>query len=36
MNRVKLGEIVHRVKEQVDKDNTDLEYYVSGEHFDSG
>lgn len=34
MSRVKLGDIVMRVKEFVDKDNTDLIYYIGGEHFD--
>jgi type I restriction enzyme S subunit len=34
MSRVKLGDIVMRVKDYVDKDNTDLIYYVGGEHFD--
>lgn len=34
MSRVKLGDIVMRVKESVDKNNTDLIYYIGGEHFD--
>ena len=34
MSKIKLGDVVYRVKESVDKDNTDLEYYVGGEHFD--
>lgn len=36
MKIVKLGDIVHRVRDFVDKDNTDLTYYVGGEHFDNG
>ena len=35
MNKVKLGEIVERIKEFVNKDNTDLIYYVGGEHFEN-
>ena len=34
MPKVKLKDVVMRVKEKVDKDNTDLEYYVGGEHID--
>mgnify|MGYP003319206974 CR=1 FL=1 len=34
MSKVKLGDVVKRVKEFVDKDNTDLLYYIGGEHFD--
>lgn len=33
MSSVKLGDVVVRVKEPVDKDNTELLYYVGGEHF---
>ena len=33
---VKLKDVVYRVKDKVDKDNTNLEYYVGGEHIDSG
>lgn len=36
MPTVELGDVVDRVKDNVDKDDTDLEYYVGGEHFDSG
>ena len=37
MNKlVKLKDVVQRVKDKVDKDNTELEYYVGGEHIDSG
>ena len=34
MPKVKLKDVVMRVKDKVDKDNTDLEYYVGGEHID--
>ena len=34
MPKVKLKDVVMRVKEKVDKDNTDLEFYVGGEHID--
>jgi type I restriction enzyme S subunit len=33
---VELGNVVDRIKDTVDKNNTDLEYYVGGEHFDFG
>ena len=36
MQRVKLKDVVMRVKDKIDKDNTDLEFYVGGEHIDSG
>ena len=36
MNKVLLGDVVKRVKDKVDKKNTDLEYYIGGEHFDCG
>ena len=35
MSKVKLGDVVERVKEIVDKDNTDLTFYIGGEHFES-
>lgn len=34
MAKVLLGDVVDRVKDKVDKDATDLEYYVGGEHID--
>lgn len=34
MAKVKLGDVVERIKEFVDKDNTHLEFYIGGEHFD--
>ncbi|HYE10918.1 MAG TPA: restriction endonuclease subunit S [Patescibacteria group bacterium] len=36
MTKVFLGDIVKRVKDRVDKNNTGLKYYVAGEHFDIG
>lgn len=33
---VKLGDVVERIKDKIDKDATDLEYYIGGEHFDYG
>lgn len=36
MNRVKLGNVVQRIKEYVNKDTTDLVFYIGGEHFDYG
>lgn len=36
MPKVKLSEVVNRVKEKIDKDNTELEYYIGGEHFEYG
>jgi len=36
MQTVKIKDVVMRVKEKVDKDNTHLEYYIGGEHIDSG
>ena len=36
MQIVKLKDVVMRVKDKIDKDNTDLEYYIGGEHIDSG
>lgn len=35
MSKVRLGDVVYRYKEFVDKDNTDLLYYIGGEHFDN-
>lgn len=35
-NYVFLGDVVKRVRNKVDKDNTDLVYYVGGEHFENG
>lgn len=34
--RVKLGDVASRIKDKIDKDNTSLEYYIGGEHIDSG
>lgn len=34
MARVKLKDVVMSVKDKVDKDNTELEFYVGGEHID--
>ena len=36
MSKVYLKDVVTRIKDKVDKDNTDLEYYIGGEHFDNG
>ena len=36
MARYKLSDVVMRIKDKVDKDNTDLEFYIGGEHFDNG
>jgi len=36
MPKVRLGNVVERIKDKVDKDNTSLEYYIGGEHFDNG
>lgn len=36
MPKVKLKDVVCRIKDKVDKDNTELEYYIGGEHFDNG
>ncbi|MCR4661610.1 MAG: restriction endonuclease subunit S [Clostridia bacterium] len=33
-NKVKLGDVVSRVQDKVNKDNTNLEYYIGGEHID--
>lgn len=35
MAKVLLGDVVDHVKDKVDKDTTDLEFYVGGEHIDS-
>lgn len=34
--RVKLNDVADRITGNVDRFNTDLEYYVGGEHYDSG
>ena len=34
MAKVLLGDVVDHIKDKVDKDTTDLEYYVGGEHID--
>ncbi len=36
MAKVKLSDVIIRANTKVDKDNTDLIYYVGGEHFTSG
>ena len=36
MSKVYLKDVVTRIKDKVDKDNIDLEYYIGGEHFDNG
>jgi len=36
MSKVCIGNVIQRIKNKVNKDETDLEYYVGGEHFDSG
>lgn len=36
MSKVYLKDVVTRIKDKVDKNNTDLEYYIGGEHFDNG
>ena len=36
MRTVMLQDVIRRANTRVDKDNTDLLYYVGGEHFDSG
>ena len=36
MKKVKLCDVIVRANTKVDKDNTDLIYYVGGEHFESG
>ncbi len=36
MPKAILKNVVERIKDKVDKDNTDLEYYIGGEHFDNG
>ena len=36
MQLVKLKDVVMRVKDKIDKDSTNLEYYIGGEHIDSG
>ena len=34
MSKVLLKDVVARIKDKVDKDSTNLEYYIGGEHFD--
>lgn len=34
MSKVRLGDVVARIKDSVDRNNTDLELYVGGEHID--
>ena len=34
MAKVLLGDVVDHIKDKIDKDTTDLEYYVGGEHID--
>ena len=36
MPKVTLKDVVCRIKDKVDKDNTELEFYIGGEHFDNG
>lgn len=36
MPKVILGDVVERVKDKIDKDASDLEFYIGGEHFDYG
>lgn len=36
MAKYKLGDIVRKVSDRVDKDNCGLTYYIGGEHFDCG
>ena len=36
MSLVCLRDVAYRVKDPVDKDTTDLIYYVGGEHFTNG
>lgn len=36
MPKVCLKDVATRIKDKVDKDNTDLEFYIGGEHFDNG
>ena len=36
MPKVKLKDVVARIRDKVDKDSTELEYYIGGEHIDSG
>lgn len=36
MKKVRLSDVIVRANTKVDKDNTDLLYYVGGEHFESG
>ena len=34
--RVKLGDVAEQIKDKINKDNTSLEYYIGGEHIESG
>ena len=36
MSKVKLKDVVMRVQDKTNKDTTDLEFYVGGEHIESG
>lgn len=36
MPRVILRDVVERIKDKIDKDSTNLEFYIGGEHFDYG
>lgn len=36
MANVRLGDVVMRIKDKVNRDNCDLDYYIGGEHFDYG
>ena len=36
MAKVRLGDVVMRIKDKVNRDNCDLDYYIGGEHFDYG
>ena len=36
MAKVLLGDVVMRIKDKVNRDNCDLDYYIGGEHFDYG
>lgn len=36
MNKFRLGDLVKRINKKVDRENTDLEFYIGGEHYDSG
>lgn len=36
MAKVRLGDVVTRIKDKVNRETCDLDYYIGGEHFDSG